>query len=718
MSENQHNENQYNESPMLDTADSALDFARTVNRTFNQSATSHQTSLHAKDLGAHIVSGAAKETGTQAAKEVGKEVGKQVVKEAGKEIGKEIGKEVAKEVVKEAAATAAASAASGGTLALPMLAIKGAKLLKNICTAQRDEMLGASPEKTGSFGKGLTIGVATFIVLITVITSLVPAAVMFVPLAIQRELSNLGETFYNKFTDKGTFFKELFGRDSYTVELNNIVKQSRQIDEQNIEIYKDIIDEALYRAFNEYARMYITTPFGDIDITPIFEILPSFNYKKMEEKYLSLDYPYTLASGGEFYTIGEFLDGDIPKSELNNDLNYAEIISVLCQNPQYSSQFFSYSAFYDLLTSDDVANLLFEVRLSDSIEYEYTLSDGTTTTSVPSTSSQSSASSVSGVSYYREGFVAPYGLKELYMIAEVSPYDSNYTHPSLLNMAVLDDNEGWLRARFGDSVDLGPVYNQTRNPKSFLYVLQTDGSAPPTGRSRYCYFDDSLNKQDSLAEIVERLHPNNSPYVYVPEGTSVILDMPQYICQGDYPYSYRGTDGKGDSIKKSGCIDCSYAMCAAYYQQQSVDIINISANYVHNNLFDSTSFLAVMGLTQNWNESFSVETVTNYLTQGYPVIFYLNGLWEYEESIKVETDGVISETTLTYQYHTSSRDHFMVIIGYDERGFYVLDPGRKTNNRSVIPYAAFEKAYAKLIRPVIPLDSDFVPHYVCNTLVE
>lgn len=706
------NENQNNETPILDSADSALSFARTVNHTFNQSAASHQASLHAKDLGAHAAAGTAKELGTQSAKEVGKQVGKQAVKE----VGKEVGKEVAKEAVKEVAKGTAAAAASGGTLALPMLAIKGAKILKSIYTAQRDEMFGTSPEKSGSFGKGLTIGVATFIVLISVITSLVPAAIMYVPVMINRELSNLGETFYNKFTDKGKYFKELFGRDSYTVELNNIVKQSRQIDEQNIEIYKDIIDEAIYQAFNEYAKLYITTPLGDIDITPIFQLIPIFNFDKVEEKYLSLEYPYTLAKNGEFYTIEEFLNGDIPESELNNDLNYAEIIAVLCQNPQYSSQFFSYSSFYDLLTSNKVAHLLFEVKLSDVIEYEYTLSDGTVTSSAPVSDSQSTTNTVSSVSYYREGFVAPYGLRELYMIAEISPYESNYAHPSLSNIDVLDDNEGWLRARFGNSVDLGPAYNQVREPKSFSYALQiTDGSIP-VGRSSYSYFADSLNSQDTFAEADDRLQSGSS-YIYIPKGTAVILEMPQYICQGDYPYSYRGTDGKGDTIKKSGCIDCSYSMCAAYYQGQSVDVKNISSNYVHDNLFDSNSFLAAMELTQHWNESFSVEAVTSYLTQGYPVIFYLNGLWEYEENIAVETDGIIYNTTVTHQYHTGSRDHFMVIIGYDEKGFYVLDPGKKANNSSAIPYAAFEKAYAKMVRPIIPLDSDFVPRYACNTLI-
>lgn len=779
-----------------------------------------------------------------------------------------------KTVTEAVTSTATEAAASGGTLTIPA-AVKN--LIKLLAQKVKDETnsIWEIEEPDSHIGMiGIIIVLLFFLLIIPTIISLIPAAVMYYPNMLLRDAKQFvqdgTETIYTSFTDKGKFFKEVLEVDHYNLETNDIVNESRQIDEQNIEIFKAIIDEAIYQSFETYAKQYIVLPSfmeslgKKLDsIEGIFNI--TFDTDGALDNYRSNPYPYTLMhSQFSYYTIGDFLDGKIPEAELNNDLNYAEIISVLCQKEEFSTQTFTYSEFYDLLTSETVSELLFEIQLSDDYEYEiYTeeidnpayvepedpantpsngqlpggnennTQDNSSITNptikppsnigelpdnnqdqVPGKSdsavkppsnkdqtntgggnttqdkteiskpvvippskldqmpddlipiikpslksgqidnrilnsiyvidkkqvmiakrySNNTVSSIGKINqmpdtpvvnpkieiecvkYYYKSQVKPYGLIELYQIAEISPTAPNVNHPTMTNYELLNDNEIWLRARLPET-DLGPSFQDDRSEKSVVYNTMKNAGVKPTGRSMTWYLENSLNLDGTIGHYIaeewreiEYCKPS-----YIPIGASIILDMPQYINQGNYPNDYRGTDGNGDTIKKAGCIDCSYAMCLAYYSRIATNICNISKTYVKNNAFDSNTFLSDNGLTQKWNEPFNLSTITDYLTCGYPVILHIEGIWEYEETVNREIDGVLRQEKVQRQYHTTTNGHFLVIIGFDDQGLYVYDPGKSANNQRVIPYNAFKYVDGKYIRPIIPNSSEYRPTYKINT---
>ena len=109
-------------------------------------------------------------------------------------------------------------------------------------------------------------------------------------------------------------------------------------------------------------------------------------------------------------------------------------------------------------------------------------------------------------------------------------------------------------------------------------------------------------------EFLENIHSNQdneeSVSPEIPDGAGGILPLPDdkelpagakvlkvtYINQGNYPNDKRGTDGKGDSIKASGCIDCSAVMIANYINKSNLNIVDISKKYVSKNMFNCSSF--------------------------------------------------------------------------------------------------------------------------------
>lgn len=652
-------------------------------------------------------------------------VGKEAAGQAAKEIASAVKKEAVKEVAKAAASTATTAAATGGVGAVPTAAFHILKLILNKIKAGINS-IGDEPEKPSSHAGSIALIIAPLILILVICTvvSIIPIAILYFPQLLLRELGERAETVYNNFTEKGRFFKEVFDTDIYTLEVNDIVHESRQIDEQNIEIYKAIIDEAIQNAFEERVTQYI----DDYIKTTLLEFagMPvSLNKNQTLEDYKKQPYPYTLADDGEYYTIEEYLNGDIPESELNNDLNYAEIITVLCQNPNFTMDNFSYSSFYDMLINQKVAEYLFEIQFKD--EFIVIVEDnGDADANISGTSHEleeilKETKKSNKMTISQKPVVMPYGLNELYQIAEVNPTDPNTNHPSMMNYELLDESEGWLRDRLCNT-ELGPSYQDERSDESIVYSYIKDAGVQPTGRSLAWYLEDSLNLDQTIG-----YNPNedwrNIEFIqssYVPTGESVILDMPQYINQGHYPKNVRGDDGKGDTIKKSGCIDCSYAMCLAYYTRNLSDIKTISKDYVSDNAFDSNTFLSDNNLTQNWNEAYNAASVVSYITSGYPVVLHIEGVWEYKEVQEEDIDGVVTPRTVQHKYHTTSNGHFLLIIGYDDCGFYVLDPGRSSNNRNVIPFNAFNYVDGKYIRPVMPGENykDFTPSYKVNTLAE
>lgn len=687
----------------------------------------------------------------------------------GKTVGKSIdtGAKVAENTSKVASATkgavtvgkaAATGAATGGIGAIITTSIDILKKL-NIDLNKTGGTTDVKKEASHPLAWIFTVIIVAFCLIMQII--LTPATVAFYPLmkvnvtvlGMTTNIVNHGKVLFLNLTEreKCDYFKELFGVDKYDIALDRKVCQEMQIDENNVIIYKQMIDDAIYRCFTYHIMNYAVNALNIhnevtesseytqlLIIKSLVHMNPIYAVEEAAKAFRAMQYPYTLAhSDGSYYTIGDYLDKKIPDSELNNDLNYAEIITAISQNEKFQSDTFSYSDIYDILIGDKVASLLFEMRFYqspvfvDNIEDDEDVTqdtsesqDGSTETgennnapdNSPTDSSEDEESEIEvpKIGYYYPSEIAPYGLNELYEIAEVDLWGINPLSASMTNREMLDEQEAWIRAKCLD-VDLGPSWASERSSNSLAAKYQLSLDEPVTGRSCLDYLNgESITEQiiqkqplfyknQSIADTLEKLN-------FTPTGESVILDFPTYINQGNYPDSIRGTDGKGDSIKKSGCIDCTYAMIEMYYSRSLLDISDISAQYVRNNQFLSRQFVLDHELScstpffeveSSFSDlPFNFNTITSCITQGYPVVLHIKGNWEYNGRV----------------YHQSDNGHFLAIIGYDATGLYVYDPGSRNNTENgPIPYNAFYSVNYKMVRYIFPSNTDIPPHYRVNT---
>lgn len=173
----------------------------------------------------------------------------------------------------------------------------------------------------------------------------------------------------------------------------------------------------------------------------------------------------------------------------------------------------------------------------------------------------------------------------------------------------------------------------------------------------------------------DRLEPDHDES-YVPDGEGKVLDMYQYINQGtgDWKDLKRGGIASNSTIKQSGCIDCCYLMAASYYNQRGYDVARVLSNskYYSGNAFNSNAFVGDFGISQTKHSGYSVSAIRNAIDAGHPAILEINGV---------------------FSFHNRNSSHFMVIMGYNDNGFMVYDPGSYgntyCNTGRVIPYTAF-----------------------------
>jgi len=784
--------------------------------------------------------------------------------------------------------TAAAGATTMGIGAIAIVVI--AALKKGGDAAKQNEVVSMDEAESSSEGGLSSLLFAILIIVIIILAAIITApAVVLLNLA-TNPISTVSSTAESYFAleKKQAFFNDLLGED-YDI----LITSPREMNEETIGIYKEIVDYAILQAFDTYVWNLLT----DLNTYKDF-LFDGYNPYATYQKFLDNPYPYALAKeeDGQPYTIREFLEN--PDAIENNDLNYAEIFTILCQNPQFSFANFSYSDFYDVMVSKKTTELLFEMEIGDIHYYKYEAGESqsnikngiasggnkllTTSPSLNNTlgryeynetqmeqhiknieiatnpdyytyvgskttyhykyvapktdyvkdykgSYKYSSSGITFVGigkgthspstthygnynadgsyagtnagdyiqiknevpagdYTKDGdtfvyvganngdyiqntsamestktnwweaicnawnnfwhlsitiaedimdkiilwgehfffvydvTVKPYGLEEMYSIAGVSYDGYNHNNPYMKNYELLDYQEMWLRELL-PSIDLGPSYSTKRSTRSVIYydiekILYSEGDTitdtKPTGRSLMNYLKNSfvnviINGHTYYPEWSTGEHIdceiNFNPY-----GETVILDMYSYINQGDYPDDKRGPltsiPDTRDSIKKSGCIDCSYIMLYEYYFRNELNVPAICLNYVKDNLFQTSDFMQDYNLTAGTtgfgNTPFSEDLIIKQITEGKPIILYLEGKWEYNGKC----------------YHGSSNGHFLLIVGYDENGFYVYDPGSRSNTQSgCIPYDAFNYLSIKFLRTVEPKPgSAYTITYKINTL--
>ncbi len=197
---------------------------------------------------------------------------------------------------------------------------------------------------------------------------------------------------------------------------------------------------------------------------------------------------------------------------------------------------------------------------------------------------------------------------------------------------------------------------------------------------------------------------------YNPTGESVILEFRDcYINQGDPKW---GSTLRGDgrvipgtdpprhyTIGNSGCIDCCYAMCCHYFNQTCIPMADVSTKFVGGQSFQFGSFCSAfrMDFKQDKSGSLPKERIKKHLMDGNPVIMQIKGRW-------VDGNGRV--------LHASSSTHYIVIYGYDERGFYLADPGNGANSKGVpVSFEDMEKATVLDTVFLTSTDPAFYPSY-------
>lgn len=171
-------------------------------------------------------------------------------------------------------------------------------------------------------------------------------------------------------------------------------------------------------------------------------------------------------------------------------------------------------------------------------------------------------------------------------------------------------------------------------------------------------------------------------FIYPEVDGSKILNMFAYLNQGQFANIIRGASG--ESVKKSGCLDCSIAMIAMFYTRQNIPIQNVSRFANAKGRLDAASALAQYGLRQGGNIYGNFANgVINEINSGRPTIVHIRGYWQ-------SSDGTV--------LHSHKSGHFLVATGYDNTGIYVYDPGKRANHH--ISYSDWATAGDLYYRPV------------------
>lgn len=602
---------------------------------------------------------------------------------------------------------AAAGAAGGpvGWIVAAAVAVlgAGAKLAKKdseTLTGDSDNGLGTILLVFGGLLLGLAFMVAIlfgpiFGIVATVYNSFntVKEAVMAIPAYFEEQ-------------KKESFFEELFE----TKEVDGIITATRVANEDAMEVYKDIIDYSIYLALNDYCQDL----FWGFK-TNISFMKEGYSAGTTYSKLRAQPYPYALQkdySGTNYYTVSDFIKDykkDKDKRSINNDdLNYAEIFAVLEQNTAFDYDAFTYSDFYDLLVNQNTTSLLIEVEVGDMV---YIKKEGLSSKDTDDFLSdeeiddnnanmeESEEKDEDAPGFWDKVFgtydvhVWPAGLMELYGIAGDSPYNAHKYVDAKPNWQLLDYSELWVRKMF-PTVNLGPSFEDSRSVRSLVYSKLQDQypGITPTGRSAYSYCENYIAEEIhgityKQTYCDDRIQLSTK---YVPTGSSYILDMFGYINQLKYDESLKrgkwdgtGTDER-TSIHDKGCIDCCYVMVYEYFYRNPLNVPLVCENYVNSvGDFERSTFTSAYHFSEKENYTYNADTIRSELAEGAPVVMYMYGKWEY--------NGI------TYK-KSENTGHFIVIMGYDDNGFYVYDPANEnTTENGPIPYEAFRYALSKKI---------------------
>lgn len=617
------------------------------------------------------------------------------------------------------AGAAGAGAATGGVALIVMAVLGVAKKLKDEVVDTFDPMAETKAPTIGGF-------TAILLVICIVVSYLFPS--FFVSNGSSSSLKLDAEEAIESYKAtelegyKKEFFEWVFSEYGITPEDIFLTADNGSIysesNAKNFEVYKATVNHAIERAFsrdNGWVSYFIENSLIEMLNAAVKRFFEGDGMEITKESFFNSRYPYCLNE----YTVNDYLNGVIPEDELNDDLNYAEVLSILQLNENVSDSEFTFSDLYDLLCAEDpsghsIAMHFVEIDYSeiyyyvgrdtertfaseeeaqayidancpfkniekilwgDGDEEEEEEPDPDKETDVDKeleTDEEFDPYEVDDPENWRiHCYVIidtfPYGLVDIAQVAQISYFDKSASLPNRINYEMMEEYEKNMRLLCDSYINFNTAYDEPRDSRSKI------ASMAPTGRSAWCYVNGAYDMYNDIFSddwINDFVPPD---IIFDPVNGSAILDM--YMWYISQKGNWNTIVGTTDSINDYGCCICSYAMVAQYLLGRSIDVNSIAKTqkYFSGGAFKSDTFLNDLGLSRTgYTSGFNANTVINGINNGSPTVLKINGQWNYKGK----------------NYHGNG-DHFVVIAGYDETGFYIMDPYNSNNNNAPIPYEAF-----------------------------
>lgn len=533
---------------------------------------------------------ASQQIAEEGAEKVAEKAGETVAKEAVKEVAKEAGKKAAVEAVSDAAAAPTAGASKVVQFALDAITFLGREI-KNL-----------DPHTSNENGGLLTlvlIAMGIFLLTCTYLQKLVPGS-----------MSNHQLTSFSKnLTDRGMeeegvgkIEREFADSDLAEYGGNEFLKPGFDdyiygiLDSNGKRDTKTGIRNALHDAINEECFNIVK----NLGSKSLRKFINNYDEEKSFKTFYDNPFPYdlqtnTVSSAPNFPRIGDVMKRNLKGKEYTedyieyaphyNDVNYAEMLSVFTCNPIYNWEECDYEDFNEYIRTQRAKNLYYEMKVTWVVVYKGTTSttdsegnvvEKTENAEKEFPTEEEACNSpdsvvVNGItctrdSYYCNVKVKPFGLRELYLMAEVSPYDIHEDYYRHTNYEMLDSHEEYSRTYMRDNADeMGPSYREDRSVFSSIYteLIQSYGEAK--GRSAWCYISDAetYNLQD-LGDIC--FDPTDGHVSLTLDDLDIDTSnmTSQQIALLEYLVSAVGCKYSQDNRWGTGMYDCSSLVVRAY----------------------------------------------------------------------------------------------------------------------------------------------------------
>lgn len=276
---------------------------------------------------------------------------------------------------------------------------------------------------------------------------------------------------------------------------------------------------------------------------------------------------------------------------------------------------------------------------------------------------------------YGEVTLEKYNLDELYTIcagpdaawevnSDFNPDSIDHIHDGMTNFDKLKWMERRTRAYGAYNVSKEKGWNHETAVRLF-------GDSNPSGRGEirsrrgFDHADFSYWVSETFDDLFSALHGlfQNDEDASTGGGfvennkNKKILNMYRYINQGDAPQA--SLPFAGGTYQQYGCAPSSYIMVIEYFLRKEVNIESAIKKYSAGSagIYGNAMINAYGGNASQTSYS-GPEQIISEIDDGKPVILSLRGY---------------------NSFHHTSGGHYVVIMGYDEEGFYMYDPGNRGN---------------------------------------